>query len=399
MKEFNLTFSSKVWGLKLNDNQVVSIVSPNLQTKNFDVGALVRDALANPIEYPQLCSAVTPDDRIAIVVDDQISGFLEVLKAVIEHLSGAGIALENITVVCPTGTNPDVWINALPDELDEIKVEVHNSANKKKLCFLATTEEGLGIYLNRTLVEAEQVVVIGRRYYSPLFGIGGAECDLFPRFSNLETIATFNKDFNDELEDAVHPAKQQAIKVAWYLGAPYFIQIVEGSAGNIEAVIVGSVQANRFSEEKLNEVWMNEVSLAADVVVATVGGKDEKIEFPQLCSAVACASRVVKKNGVIVLLAEAEFNLANIKKQLETKSLEKNDSTIKLVSTHNLKQWVDSASSSRVYVSTFGGKGEIAKLLASPLNSAQDLMDLVASAKHITIIHDAHKAYVKVKKS
>lgn len=398
MKEFNLTFGSKFWDLKINDNQSVSEVAPNLQAKNSDIGAVVRHALSNPVEYPQLCRAVTPDDHIAIVVDDQICGFVEILKAVVEHLSGAGIALENITVICPTGTNPDSWINILPDELDEIKVEVHDGANKKKLCFVATTEEGLGIYLNRTLVEAEQVVVLGKRCYSPLFGIAGAESDLFPAFSNLETMATYNKDFNDELSDIPHPAMQQAIKVAWYLGAPYFIQIVEGTGENIEAVFAGSVQANRFAEEKLNEIWMNEVGSSSDVVLAIVGGKNEKIEFTHLCRAVACASRVVKKNGIIVLLADAEFNLANIRKQLETKAVGKNDSTLKLVPTHNLRQWVESASFARVFVSTFDGKDDIAKLLASPIHSEQELRELVATAKNITIIHDAHKAFVKTKK-
>ena len=369
MKEFSLAFGSKVWEFKMRKEQIVVEFSPTLKIPQPNIPELIRKALSQPVGYPELKRAVTPDDRLAIVLVDQFNGFLEILVAVLEHLKGAGVAMENVTLVCLACTNSESWVDNLPDALDEIKIEVHNPDNKKSHAFLTSSEEIGKLYLN----------------------------DLFPALANSEVISACSKevlgeDTNSDL------GKQQALKVTWLLGAPYFVQVLEGSNGGVEEIFAGADEANRFAEKKLDEIWKQDTLNTFGLVIALVGGPDEKIGFVQLCRALVCARRVVKKNGVIVLLAHAEFNLSDIKKQLEMKSIGKSEAAFSLVPPHLIKHWVDSASQCKVYVSTFDGKDDIGRLLALPLRSAQELCDLGANADGVAIIRDAHKSYINLKK-
>jgi|GEM_PF-288221 len=397
MKEISLTFGSKVWEFKLRDEQIACEFSPNLKTPQSNIPELILKALSQPVGYPELKRAITSDDRIAIVLVDQFNGFLEILVAVLEHIAGTGVAMENVTLVCLACTNSDSWVDNLPDNFNEIKIEVHNPDNKKNHAFLTSSDEIGKLYLNRTIIEADQIVVVGKRQYDPYFGISGAEADLFPALANSEVISAcseeiLGEDANSDL------GKQKAIKVAWLLGAPYFIQILEGANASVEEIFAGADEANRFAEKKLDDIWKQDALSTFGLVIGLVGGPDENIGFVQLCRALVCAKRIVKKNGVIVLLAQAEFNLGDIKKQLEMKFMGKSEAAFSLVPPHLIKQWVDAASQGKVYVSTFDGKDDIGRLLALPLRSAQELCDLGSNADGVAIIRDAHKSYINIKK-
>jgi hypothetical protein len=80
------------------------------------------------------------------------------------------------------------------------------------------------------------------------------------------------------------------------------------------------------------------------------------------------------------------------------KSIGKSEAAFSLVPPHLIKHWVDSALQCKVYVSTFDGKDDIGRLLASPLRSAQELCDLGSNADGVAIIRDAHKSYINLKK-
>lgn len=397
MKEFSLAFGSKVWEFKMRKEQIVVEFSPTLKIPQPNIPELIRKALSQPVGYPELKRAITPDDRLAIVLVDQFNGFLEILLAVLEHIAGAGVAMENVTLVCLASTNSDSWVDNLPDEFNEIKIEVHNPDNKKATAFLTSADDVGMLYLNRTVIEADQVVVLGKRQYDPYFGISGAEADIFPALANSEMISTCSKEvLGDDANSDL--GKQKALKVSWLLGAPYFIQIIEGSNLSVQEIIAGADQANRLAEKRLDEIWKQDATNSFDLVIALVGGADEKIGFVQLCRALVCAKRIVKKNGVIVLLAQAEFNLNEIKKQLEMKSIGKSEAAFSLVPHHLIRHWVDAASQGKVYVSTFEGKDDIARLLALPLRSSQELCDLGLKADGVAIIRDAHKSYINLKK-
>ena len=56
------------------------------------------------------------------------------------------------------------------------------------LSYLATTRQGRRIYLNRSAVDADQLILLTGRGYDPRLGIHGAETALYPRLADEATL-------------------------------------------------------------------------------------------------------------------------------------------------------------------------------------------------------------------
>src|SRR5437588_504012 len=97
-------------------------------------------------------------------------------------------APEAITLLCPPTSEACAGSEALTAELRQVRVEVHDPSDRKHLSYLATTRRGRRIYLNRTAVDADQLVVLARRSYDPLLGYAGSEGSLFPALSDEATL-------------------------------------------------------------------------------------------------------------------------------------------------------------------------------------------------------------------
>src|SRR5438270_667084 len=81
------------------------------------------------------------------------------------------------------------------------------------------------------LIEAEQFVVLSGRGYDPLTGYSGAEAMLYPQFGDEAARREASRHLSlDNLGHAA-AALDEAIEVAWLLGAPFLIQVLVGAGG------------------------------------------------------------------------------------------------------------------------------------------------------------------------
>ena len=231
------------YGLERADYEVseASLVAARRQPSApaiADLGQAVHDALEVPIGFPALRKALTPDDHVVIVADEHLPRQEEMLSAIVEYLIQARIQPAAITILLPSVHESHATLK-LPSH-PEIRVEVHDPANRKKLSYLATTRSGRRLYLNRTAVDADQLIVLSRRGYDPLLGYAGAAGALFPSFSDAETKLQMSGDMSNEVPDEEPwPIRREAEEVAWLLGAPFMIQVIEGSGDEIVHVLGG----------------------------------------------------------------------------------------------------------------------------------------------------------------
>ena len=216
----------------------------------------VRLSLDSPFHFPALRRALTPGDHVAVVVDEQLPQVGRLLSPVLQHIVEAGVAPEQVTLLCPPSASRQLWLEELPDELDDVRLEVHDPADRKRLAYLAATREGKRIYLNRTIVEADQSVVLTGRRYDALLGYGGAEGLIYPSLAGAETIADSNAPRQpDRANPTESSVRRQAVEAAWLLGAPFFVQIIEGVGDTIAHVISGVREASEEAERLLDARW------------------------------------------------------------------------------------------------------------------------------------------------
>ena len=110
----------------------------------------------------------------------------ELLVPLLEHIQSAGVSPQAMTLLCQSSSR-QTWIDDLPDAFEDVRIEVHDPTDRNRLAYLAASHKGKRLYLNRTLVNADQIVVLSGRGYDPILGYSGAEGALYPALSDRET--------------------------------------------------------------------------------------------------------------------------------------------------------------------------------------------------------------------
>jgi nickel-dependent lactate racemase len=362
-----------------------------------DPAEAVREALESPFEYPPLRQALTPDDHVTIVVDERLPGLARLLVPVLEHLTAAGVAPEAVTILVPPPTTGQPWVDDLPDEFQEARVEVHDPTDRKRLRYLATTREGRRLYLNRHVVDADLLVVLAGRRFDPVLGYAAVEGMIFPAMSDAESRSAVGGHGRLDVPDGdAFPAGKEAEEAAWLLGAPFFVQIIEGSGDGVAEVVAGSTDAIAEGRERLEARWSQRVASAADVVVAGLGGDPGHQTFADLAAAAACAARVVRPGGRIVLLSELsalpgpEFDLLRgVDDPAEVASRLGPHPPLEQVA---VARWAAAAGHARLTVLSGIDDEVIEELSATPLQNAAQAQRLVSAGETVLFLDDAHKA-------
>jgi nickel-dependent lactate racemase len=363
---------------------------------------LVRAALETPFGFDSpLRRALTPDDHVAIVLDERLPHVAELLAAVIEHLGTAGVPPEAITVLVTRSEAGSPWVDDLPDEYADIKLEVHDPEDQKKLAYLATTKKGHRIYLNRTLVEADFVLVLSGRRFDPTFGHGGAESAIFPALGDPESIAGLVGKFSIDPTGTGQPAvTEESAQVAWLLGTPFFVQVIEGAGDTIQDVVAGLPDCTEEGVRRHDARWRSTITDRPDLVIAAVSGSPERIDFLDLASAAATAARIVRVGGRVAVLSTAAPALLEGAELVHT--ADEPAEVGKLLRKRKPDDWPAAAlwASAAERASLFVAAGwpeEVTEgLFATPLHSAAEVQRLVDAAERVLVIPDAHKSLVEL---
>jgi nickel-dependent lactate racemase len=361
-----------------------------------DPAAAVRAALETPHGFPALRRALTPDDHVAVVIDEHLPHFVDLLTAVLEHVTGAGVAPAAITLVCPSSSPGQPWLEALPETFEDMHLEVHDPTDRRRLSYLATTKHGRRIYLNRTVVDADQVVVLAGRGYDPLLVHGGAEAALYPVLSNEATLQETGSRLSlDAPGDGPSPLGKEAAEVAWLLGAPFLVHIIEGAGDDVAHVVAGLADTSAEAQRLLYARWRVAVERPAETVVASVSGDPGRHNFADLARALGCAARVVQPGGRIVLLSRAAPALgpgAAILRQAD-------DPGLAIEALRRLRPpdlaaaflWARAVQQTHVYLLSGLDPEAAEELFTTPLDNAGQVQRLLGTEGSCLFLEDAHK--------
>lgn len=346
--------------------------------------------------------AVTPDDRVCVVLDEGLPHIPELLGALLDHLAPAGISPAAVTVVVPAGGNQG-WVDNLSDEYADLHVEVHDPETEQKLEYVDTTRAGRRVYLNRTLTEADFKVVLTGRRYDPAAGHAGAEAALFPALSNGETRAGFVGQFS-----LANPAAQpkalrtEAGEVAWLLGTPVFVQVIEGPGDSIAEIVAefrthppaNAVEGARHQDAR----WRFTSPEAADLVVAAVGGDPARVTFQELAQAAATAARCCASGGRVAVLSQASPPLGEgadiLRAADDADRVGKPLGKRKPDDWPAAALWADAARRASLFVAAGWADEVTEELFATPLHAAAEVQRLIDAADSVLVIPDAHKTAV-----
>jgi nickel-dependent lactate racemase len=362
----------------------------------IDPVSALRAALDAPWHFPPLRRALTPDDHLAVVIDDRLPMLAELAPALLNYLSEAGVNPEAITLVSPPGSRQE-WVNDLPDTLQDVRTEIHDPADRRHLSYLASTRKGRRIYLNRTLVDADQTIVLSGNRYDSQFGRRGGAAELFPQLSDRETIDAAANALSLHSEDEGDwPLRAEAEEVAWLLGVPFLVQVIDGSAHGIYGIVAGTVEAAAECDRLLDERWRVPFGRRAELVVATLSGDPKRQDFAALAHAALCAARVVEPEGRVVILSRAKPTLGDgavMMRDIDNPILATR--LVREIHTPDraaVLQWLDAARRANLYLLADLPEEIIESMFATPLQQPRQAQRLIDAAGSVLLLEDADKA-------
>ena len=360
-------------------------------------GAVVA-ALERPIRFEAFRRALTPDDRIALVVDESLPQLPALIAGVLEYLNGVGIPSSAVTALSPAGST-QAWVNDLPEVFADLKTEIHAPDDRKKLGYLSATKENTRVYLNRTIVDADQTVVLSGRGYDPLLGYSGAEGHLYPQFADADLVKGLIPKISPQQDLAtVWPVRHEAIEVAWLLGSPFFVQVIEGDGDDLSDVVAGLGDTTADGIALLNHRWKSVVPHRPDFVIVTLTGDPARHDFAALARAAACGARVVKPGGPVVILSESDPDLgeaaAFLRRYDEPPEAVKHLFQKRPPDSGPAVQWAWAAGQAKLYLASEIRPDIVEEMFATPLSGPRDVQRLLDAVGHCLLISDAHKRWV-----
>ncbi len=389
-----LVVGSEPWALTVPPDRAVVLNRAPFAAPAAPPQQLVHDALEQPYHFEALRRALTPDDRVTIAIDPRLPHLAEMLAEVLRHLGTAGVQPAAVTVVSPPNS-PQSWIDELPDEFADVTAETHDPADAKKLAYLATTKGGRRLYLNRSLVDADFMILLTGRRYDPHAGYAGAEAAVFPALSNEETRAAFVGEFSTSAPEA---SDGEAAETAWLLGTPFLVQVIEGEGNTIQEVVAGLYDSAVEGIRRQDARWRGTIAAEPETVVAAISGAPSEITFLDLAKAAATAARVVQKGGRIALLTTAAPDLGSGAQLL--RSLDGPTGAKKLLANEKPDDWaaaalwVFAAKRASLFLAS-GYPDEVAEeLFATPIRTPSEAQRLIDTGGRVLLIPDAHKMTV-----
>ena len=373
----------KLLSLTVPPEKLVPVAREHAVPSPLAPGEQVAAALERPYGFGPLRTAITPDDRNAIVLDETLPHLAELLAGILAHLATAGIPPAAVTILSPAGSSSS-WIDDLPDEYADVRTESHDPADRKKLAYLATTQAGRLVYLNRTLAESEFTIILSGRDYDPYFGRGGAEALLFPGLADTEGQQIPAGRFRFDFDDEPTVARAEAVEVGWLLGTPFLVQVIHAE-GVVREVVAGLQNSAAEGERRHDAHWRGTLNARPDAAIASVAGTS----FAALAAAAACAARVVEEGGRIALIAEGDaYPVLAIHEDVDTAREE-------LPTDPAAFLWLTAATRCRLFL---GGKAAASAegLFAVPLTSDTELQRLADAATKLVVIPDADRTLLTI---
>jgi nickel-dependent lactate racemase len=291
-------------------------IEPREKPGVSDPRAEIEKALKEPIGSKRLSEIAKPESRVAIIVDDATRPAPSSLMVplILDELGAAGVKDENVKIIFACGTHRAVKheeaVGLLGEAvLSRVKTLSHDCKAQDFVYVGTTQKHGTRVYLNRAFTEADVRVLTGDVCFHYYAGYGGGRKSVLPGIAGEETIKHNhvmllgpNARVGVLNGNPVHEDMVEAVRMA---KVDFVLNVVINSKREVVGAFAGDCE-QVFSEgvKVVDEMYRVQVDRRADIVVVSPGGDPADVNLFQAYKGVDNALEIVKRGGVIILVAE-----------------------------------------------------------------------------------------------
>jgi len=276
----------------------------------------IERAIKAPIGASLLSEIAKPENKVAIIVDDVVRKDVHdvMILSVLAELNAAGIKDDDVTLIfgCDnkSAAKSEEAESFFGKEVFNRVKTVKHDVKAKDLVYVGTTKSyGNKVFLNRFFAEADIKILLGEVYLHYYAGYEGGRKSLIVTASGEETIQHNSvMMLNSNAKAGIltgNPVHEDMTEAARLAKVDFIVNVVRNSKGEIVKAFAGDLNAAFLEAVKLvDEIYKVKIDRRADILVVSAGGDPLDVNLDKAYQAIDNALDVVKRGGVIILVAE-----------------------------------------------------------------------------------------------
>jgi nickel-dependent lactate racemase len=285
-------------------------------------------ALDAPINSPRLEAVVKPHERVVIVVPDATRAACvdRIAPLLVARLNRHGLSDSQISFLIGGGihrapTAEEIYGILGSDLPTRIEVYPHDANDAASHASLGTTARGTPVALNRRLIEADRVIVVGAISLHYIAGFSGGRKAILPgcaaeRSIQANHLLSFDLETLEKRSGIAsgcldgNPVHEDMIEAVGMLNPSFLVNTVLDANNEIVGVYAGDWRdAHRRGCEEYLASHTVVVDERRPLVIVSAGGAPRDINLIQSHKAMEHASQVLAEGGTMIALAECAQGL------------------------------------------------------------------------------------------
>ena len=309
------------------DSGIFSVLGSNSIPKHELREPELDAVLDHPIDSPPLEASLRAKDKVLIVVPDatRSAGTKRVVTLLTRRLNAIGLGDHQISILVGGGLHrlptPEemTWIlgSAIPERFP---VHIHDAKDSAAMVHLGVTSRGTPVDLNRRVVDADQVILVGTLGFHYIAGFSGGRKALLPGCASERSILAHHRlsfDFESLGQRASvgtgildgNPVNENLEEAVGMLRPPFLVNtVVEND--QIVAMYAGHWRnAHHRGCAEYKALYGVGIESRRPLMVVSCGGAPSDINLVQSHKAIEHASGALTEGGTMIVLAECSQGL------------------------------------------------------------------------------------------
>ena len=306
--------------IKINIPNSTKIILPNrVQIKNEE--KIIRNSLKNPIDSITIEEFINKSKNILIIINDATkpTPTNKILKNLYPYIKKHKDI--KFLIACGTHKHPknEELKNIFGEFYDifEKNIFLHNSYDKKNLIFIGKTKYGTELFVNKMIIKAKNIIVIGSVEPHYFAGYTGGRKAFFPGVSSFKTIEMNHKfAINDKaislniVDNPVHNDLTDALRFLNKINI-FSIQVTLTDDYKIYSAKCGDIIKSFNSLIKsANKIYCVPIKEKGNIVV-TVAPYPMDINLYQSQHAIENGSLALENGGILILVSKCRKGIGN----------------------------------------------------------------------------------------
>jgi nickel-dependent lactate racemase len=283
---------------------------------------LVADALRKPLDSPRLSDLARHSQKVIIVTCDKTRGVPSkiTLPAILKEL---GRIKGEVTVLIATGLHRDETIHDVRERFgrklwEELRVVIHDSEDDDELVFKGKLPSGTPLYLNRSVVESDLVIIESTVEPHFFAGFTGGSKVILPGVAGTRTVLSNHSWQNidnprSRYGNLDNPIREEANAALGLLKKKIFaVNLILDSQKRIAYVTAGhALESFNEAAKKVIQHSRILVKKRPDIVVTSNGGYPLDRNLYQCVKGIAVPEQITHDASRIIMVGECADGISH----------------------------------------------------------------------------------------